>query len=274
MRLPRPASARTEWHTCWPAKPAPRQSSDADDLVLDCLVRAFDCIEIVRSKAERRICLFPIMHNLHVSGWRRLCTRPETTAEDAKAEAVCAAMTCAAGAMPPTGKTPVIRVNNKCHGLLVKFTATNKGQMRARIFDGALDANALIDILRRLIKGPTKNVFLILDNLRVHHAKRVNVSLAEHVDAIEVFYLPSFRDPFKIPCTLIRLDSLKGHVRASDFRRSLVDPRASASAAAPAAEGRKASDAGASSAGGHPLFAAQRQSLGDVAPPRWDAGQG
>jgi transposase len=67
-----------------------------------------------------------------------------------------------------------------------------KGQMRQRIFDGALNTDILINFLRRLIKGATKKLFLILDNLRVHHAKRVKAWLAEHADAIEVFYLPSY----------------------------------------------------------------------------------
>jgi transposase len=92
----------------------------------------------------------------------------------------------------PKGQTPVIRVNNKRHGLSVISTVTNKGQMRWRIFDGALNAQILIDFLRRLVKGARKKLFLILDNLRVHHAKPVKAWLAEHADAIEVFYLPSY----------------------------------------------------------------------------------
>jgi transposase len=92
----------------------------------------------------------------------------------------------------PNRQTPVIRVNNKRHGLSVTSTVTNKGQMRWRIFDGALNTNILIDFLRRLIKGASKKLFLILDNLRVHHAKPVKAWLAEHADAIEVFYLPSY----------------------------------------------------------------------------------
>jgi transposase len=92
----------------------------------------------------------------------------------------------------PMGETPVIRVNNKRHGLSVISTVTNKGQMRWKIFDGALNTKILIDFLRRLIKGASKKVFLILDNLRVHHAKPVKAWLAEHADAIEVFYLPSY----------------------------------------------------------------------------------
>lgn len=90
------------------------------------------------------------------------------------------------------GKTPVVRVNNKRHGLSVISSVTNKGQMRWKIFDGALNAAILIDFLRRLTKDAQKKVFLILDNLRVHHAKPVKAWLAEHVDAIEVFYLPSY----------------------------------------------------------------------------------
>ena len=43
-----------------------------------------------------------------------------------------------------------------------------------------------------MIKGAPKKLFLILDNLRVHHAKPVKAWLAEHCDAIEVFYLPSY----------------------------------------------------------------------------------
>ena len=92
----------------------------------------------------------------------------------------------------PVGRTPVIRVNSKRHGLSVISTVTNKGQMRWRIFDGALNTDILIDFLRRLIKGASKKLFLILDNLRVHHAKPVKAWLAEHADAIEVFYLPSY----------------------------------------------------------------------------------
>ena len=52
----------------------------------------------------------------------------------------------------PQGQTPVIRVNNKRHGLSVISTVTNKGQMRWKAFDGALNADILIDFLRRLVK--------------------------------------------------------------------------------------------------------------------------
>ena len=86
----------------------------------------------------------------------------------------------------------MIKVNNKRHGLSVIFTVTNKGQMRWRIFEGALNSAILIDFMRRLIKNEKRKVFLILDNLRVHHSKPVKAWLARHAQQIEVFYLPSY----------------------------------------------------------------------------------
>ena len=92
----------------------------------------------------------------------------------------------------PRGETPVVRVPNKRHGLSIISTVTNKGQMRWRIFDGALNSTILIDFFKRLIKGQKKKVFLILGNLRVHHSKPVKLWLAQHAEYIEVFYLPSY----------------------------------------------------------------------------------
>ena len=92
----------------------------------------------------------------------------------------------------PQGQTPVVRVNNKRHGLSVISTVTNKGTMRWKIFEGALNSDILIDFMKRLVRDTGRKVYLILDNLRVHHSKPVKAWLAEHKHEIEVFYLPSY----------------------------------------------------------------------------------
>jgi transposase len=92
----------------------------------------------------------------------------------------------------PQGQTPVVRVNSKRHSLSVISTVTNKGTMRWKIFDGALNSDILIDFLKRLVRDAGRKVYLILDNLRVHHSKPVKAWLAEHKHEIEVFYLPSY----------------------------------------------------------------------------------
>ena len=55
-----------------------------------------------------------------------------------------------------------------------------------------MNPKILIGFYKRLMKLANRKVFLILDILRVHHAKVFKAWLAEHRDEIEVFYLPSY----------------------------------------------------------------------------------
>jgi len=90
------------------------------------------------------------------------------------------------------GKTPVVRVNSKRESVGLISTVTNQGKVRWMVLNGALDSDQLIVFLKRLVKDARHKVFLVLDNLRVHHAKLVKAWLAKHQDEIEVFYLPSY----------------------------------------------------------------------------------
>ena len=92
----------------------------------------------------------------------------------------------------PKGKTPVVRVNSKRENVGLISTVTNQGKVRWMVLNGALDSDQLIAFLKRLVKDAKRKIFLILDNLRVHHAKLVKAWLAKHEDEIEVFYLPSY----------------------------------------------------------------------------------
>ena len=49
-----------------------------------------------------------------------------------------------------------------------------------------------IDFLKCLIKDAKQKVFLIVDNLCVHHAKTVEEWLAQHKYEIEILYLPAY----------------------------------------------------------------------------------
>lgn len=44
-----------------------------------------------------------------------------------------------------------------------------------------MDSDKLIDFMRRLVHDNAKKVFLILDNLRVHHSKKVQAWLENHI---------------------------------------------------------------------------------------------
>jgi hypothetical protein len=66
-------------------------------------------------------------------------------------------------------------------------TVTNKGQMRWKVFAGALNAEILIRFLESLTRQQQNKIFLILDNLRVHHFKHLRAWLLENTDKIEAF---------------------------------------------------------------------------------------
>ena len=59
--------------------------------------------------------------------------------------------------------------------------------------------------MRRLVHDSTKKVFLVLDNLRVHHSKKVQAWLEKHKDQIEVFYLPPYAPEYN-PDELVNSD--------------------------------------------------------------------
>jgi transposase len=92
----------------------------------------------------------------------------------------------------PKGQTPVARANANRQSLRVISTVTNKGQMRWKVFAGALNARIMIRFLERLTRGQQQKIFLILDNLRGHHSKLVQEWIQANADKIEVFYLPSY----------------------------------------------------------------------------------
>jgi transposase len=93
----------------------------------------------------------------------------------------------------PAGKTPVAKtVGGTRHKLSMIATVTNQGKTRWMIIDESFDADRLIEFFQALINDADRKVFLILDNLRVHHSKIVKAWVAERKDKIELFYLPSY----------------------------------------------------------------------------------
>jgi transposase len=92
----------------------------------------------------------------------------------------------------PRGQTPVRRIPARRHSVSMISTLTNQGKVRFMLYRQALNAQRLIRFLTRLTREADRKVFLILDNLKVHHATLVRDWLAAHGETIEVFYLPSY----------------------------------------------------------------------------------
>ena len=92
----------------------------------------------------------------------------------------------------PRGQTPVVRRTARRITQSMISAVSNRGLMRFMFYQGALNADRFIAFLRRLSQDAGQKVFLIVDNLKVHHAAKVKCWVAAHAHAIELFYLPAY----------------------------------------------------------------------------------
>lgn len=92
----------------------------------------------------------------------------------------------------PKGKTPIQKLPGKRLSLNMISTVTNQGLVRFMLYEEKFTAQIMIRFLKRLVRGSEQKVFLIVDNLSVHHAHLVRDWLEPQKDKIELFFLPSY----------------------------------------------------------------------------------
>jgi transposase len=121
----------------------------------------------------------------------------------------------------PQGKTPVVRLPAKKSSVNMISVITNQGLVRFMMYRENMTSQLLIKFMSRLVKDTDQKVFLILDNLRSHHSKKVKQWLEEHQKEIRVFYLPSYA-PDLNPDEYLNGD-LKGRIHSGQPARSQND---------------------------------------------------
>lgn len=93
----------------------------------------------------------------------------------------------------PKGKTPIIKVRAEKMHINMISAISNQGRLHFMLYSDAINSERLIEFMQSLIKTAAgKKVFLILDNLRVHHSKKVTEWTADHKDEIALFHLPPY----------------------------------------------------------------------------------
>ena len=98
---------------------------------------------------------------------------------------------------------------------------TNQGKVRFMLYREKMASRMLIKFMSRLIKDAPCKVFLILDNLRVHHGKKVKEWLEGKEEKIKLFYLPSY-SPELNPDEYLN-SNLKNKIRSGIPARSEAD---------------------------------------------------
>jgi len=94
----------------------------------------------------------------------------------------------------PKGQTPVKKQMSKSFKVNMISTVTNQGKVQFMTYSDNMNADKLIEFFKQLIKTGERKIFLILDNLKVHHAYVVRdwLGLEEIKRQLEVFWLPSY----------------------------------------------------------------------------------
>jgi transposase len=90
------------------------------------------------------------------------------------------------------GETPTIKKSGsrfKCN-MLAAISA--EGVMNWMVFEDNFTAETFIVFLKRLVRQIKVKIFLIVDNHKVHHSKKVMNYVVKNKDKIELFYLPPY----------------------------------------------------------------------------------
>ncbi len=90
----------------------------------------------------------------------------------------------------PKGHPPVLPVETKQERVNMLSAINSQGSVRFMMYRENMDQQRLIQFMRRIIHVSDRKVFLILDNLKVHHGKLVSAWLEKHKEKIEVFLPP------------------------------------------------------------------------------------
>ena len=111
----------------------------------------------------------------------------------------------------PSGQTSQLLHSARWDSITMTSAVTNQGLVRFRLHDGAINTERFIDFLQGLLDDTQNKVFLIADNLRVHHAKQVWQWVDERKDQIKLYYLSPY-SPEENPDELLNRD-LKTELR-------------------------------------------------------------
>jgi transposase len=92
----------------------------------------------------------------------------------------------------PVGETPTLEVNSQRGRINYMASITAQGLVRFKLYEGRFTSETLIEFMERLVGDASDKIFLILDHHPVHQSDRVQGWIDEHIEQIEVFFLPRY----------------------------------------------------------------------------------
>jgi transposase len=110
------------------------------------------------------------------------------------------------------GATPIVQATGSRHGMSLMSAVSARGHMRFMIIDkGSVNADVLIEFLKRLIKGARREIFLIVDRGSAHRAKKVSAFVQTLGGKLRLFFLPPYspdRNPDELVWKHLKADAV------------------------------------------------------------------
>lgn len=87
---------------------------------------------------------------------------------------------------------PILHHTAKRFKINMISAITHTGKSMFSLYDDSIKIDSFIEFCKKVIDSSNNEVYLIVDNLRVHHAKLVKAWEEENSDKIKLFYLPAY----------------------------------------------------------------------------------
>lgn len=125
----------------------------------------------------------------------------------------------------PRGQTPTVRLTGSPARTRINMISsiTNQGKVRFMLYDEKMTSIVFMRFLKRLMKDSTRKIFLIVDNLKVHHSKMVTqwIMKPHNNERLELFFMPSY-SPQLNPDERLNSD-MKQQVQSGLIPRSKIE---------------------------------------------------
>ena len=88
----------------------------------------------------------------------------------------------------PKGVTPTVPSFSKVEKINMISAINAQGTCRFMCYEDSMTQQRFIEFMTRLVHDSDRKVLFVVDNLKVHHGKKVQEWLDKHMDEIEIFY--------------------------------------------------------------------------------------
>jgi transposase len=119
----------------------------------------------------------------------------------------------------PTGQTPVVGKTGRRFGVNAMAAISNRGELYFTCYTGSFTGPVLLAFLQRLVRHLDRKIHLIVDGHPVHRRISVRDWVAEHVDSLEMHFLPGY-SPELNPVELLNGDTKHHVAQANPANRS------------------------------------------------------